>query len=46
MSQKACERWVLNDGVDAEDGDEGKQQNRQENGAGGAGRYASRWGRR
>ena len=35
MSQKACERWVLNDGVDPEDGDEGKQQNRQENGAGG-----------
>ena len=35
MSQKAYERWVMNDGVDPEDGDEGKQQNRQENGAGG-----------
>ena len=33
--QKAYERWVMNDGVDPEDGDEGQQQNRQENGAGG-----------
>ena len=40
MSQKSYEHWVMNDGVDPEDGDggqqnRGQQQNRQENGAGG-----------
>ena len=48
MSQKSYEHWVINDGVDPEDGDKG-QQNR---GAAakqagewgwGAGRYPSRW---
>ena len=40
MSQKSYKRWVMNDGVDPEDGDGGNRigghkQNRQENGAGG-----------
>ena len=42
MSQKSYKRWVMNDGVDPEDGDGGQQnkgwgqqKNRQENGAGG-----------
>ena len=57
MSQKSYKRWVMNDGVDPEDGDGGNRigghkQNRQENGAGGQvdnqrgrGRGRGFWGR-
>ena len=38
MSQKSYEHWVINDGVDPEDGDKG-QQNR-----GAAAKQAGEWG--